>query len=184
MRTPQEYLNKKLPIIPCDGKMPVQKNWQNTDATIEDFKPGNNIGLKMEKHFDIDIDNQLCKKFLNYYMEVPSAIYGRKSNPGSHWLYKGEAEYKKFALTKHFESIYKDFPHGATLIEIRSGKSRQSIVPGSVINGEDVEWDRFEGISPYSNDPNIDISKVALSTILSLMFPNKGHRDDYLLTIA
>ena len=184
MRTPQEYLNKKLPIIPCDGKMPIQKNWQNTDATIEDFKPGNNIGLKMEKHFDIDIDNQLCKKFLNYYMEVPSAIYGRKSNPGSHWLYKGEAEYKKFALTKHFESIYKDFPHGATLIEIRSGKSRQSIVPGSVINGEDVEWDRFEGISPYSNDPNIDISKVALSTILSLMFPNKGHRDDYLLTIA
>ena len=184
MKTPEEYLNKKLPIIPCDGKMPIAKQWQERDFQIEDFKPGDNIGLKMEKHFDIDIDNQECKKFLNYYMETPSAIYGRKSNPGSHWLFKGTAEYKKFVLPKPFENIYKDFPHGATLIEIRAGKQRQSIVPGSIVNDELVEWERFEGISPYSNDPNEDISKVALSTALYLLFPDKGARDDYLLTIA
>ena len=86
----------------------------------------NNIGLKMDKHFDIDIDNQLCKKFLSYYMERPSAIYGRKSNPGSHWLYKGTAEYKKYSLPKSFEYLCRDFPHGSTLIEIRAGKQRQS----------------------------------------------------------
>ena len=184
MKTPTEYLNKNLPIIPCDGKIPINKSWQDRDFNAEDFKPGNNIGLKMEKHFDIDIDNQLCKKFLSYYMETPSAIYGRKSNPGSHWLYKGVAEYKKYALPKAFEYLYRDFPHGSTLIEIRSGKQRQSIVPGSIVNDEKVEWERFEGISPYSNDPNLDISKVAISTILYLLFPNKGHRDDYLLSIA
>ena len=184
MNTPQDYIKKNLPIIPCNGKAPIPKNWTEIESTEADFKPGNNIGLKMEKHIDIDIDNPLCKKFLNCYMESPSAIYGRKSNPGSHWLYKGTAEYKKFALTKHFESIYKDFPHGATLIEIRSGKQRQSIVPGSIINGEKVEWDLFEGIAPYSNDPNEDIAQVALSTALSLLFPGKGNRDEFLLTVA
>jgi len=184
MKTPQEYLNKKLPIIPCDGKIPIVKSWQDRDFNEEDFKPGNNIGLKMAKHFDIDIDNQLCKKFLSYYMETPSAIYGRKSNPGSHWLYKGAAEYKKFALPKAFDYHCKDFPHGSTLIEIRAGKQRQSIVPGSIVNDEVVEWERFEGISPYSNNPNDDISKVALSTALHILFPNKGNRDTYMMTIA
>ena len=184
MNTPQEYLNKNLPIIPCDGKVPVARSWQDRDFNAEDFKPGNNIGLKMDKHFDIDIDNQLCKKFLSYYMERPSAIYGRKSNPGSHWLYKGTAEYKKYSLPKSFEYLCRDFPHGSTLIEIRAGKQRQSIVPGSIVNKEKVEWEIFEGISPYSNDPNLDISKVALSTALHILFPNKGNRDTYMMTIA
>ena len=184
MNTPEDYLKKNLPIIPCNGKAPITKNWTDVVATAADFKPGNNIGLKMDKHFDIDVDNPACKKFLKYYMETPSAVYGRASNPGSHLLYKGAAEYKKFALPKEFESIYADFAHGATLIEIRAGKQRQSIVPGSVINGEKVEWELFEGISPYSNDPNEDISKVALATALSFLFPNKGNRDDFMVTIA
>lgn len=184
MKTPQEYLNKNLPIIPCDGKVPVARSWQDRDFNAEDFKPGNNIGLKMEKHFDIDIDNELCKKFLSYYMETPSAIYGRKSNPGSHWLYKGAAEFKQFVLPKGFDYHCKDFPHGSTLIEIRAGKERQSIVPGSIVNDEVVEWERFEGISPYSNDANLDISKVALSTALHIIFPNKGNRDTYMMTVA
>jgi len=184
MNTPEDYLKKNLPIIPCNGKAPITKNWTDVVATAADFKPGNNIGLKMDKHFDIDVDNPACKKFLKYYMETPSAVYGRASNPGSHLLYKGAAEYKKFALPKEFESIYADFAHGATLIEIRAGKQRQSIVPGSVINGEKVEWELFEGISPYSNDPNEDISKVALATALSFLFPNKGNRDDFMMTIA
>ena len=148
MKTPQEYLNKKLPIIPCEGKMPIVKAWQDKEFQLEDFKPGNNIGLKMKKYFDIDIDNPACKKFLPYYMETPSAIYGRKSNPGSHWLYKGEAEFKQFILPDAFKDIFQEFPHGATLIEIRAGNQRQSILPGSVIKNEEVQWERFEGISP------------------------------------
>ena len=184
MKTPAEYLNKKLPIIPCKGKIPIVKGWQDNDFTIDDFKPGDNIGMKMSEYFDIDIDNPICKKFLPLYMEQPSAVYGRKSNPQSHFLFKGKAKFKKFALTKHFESYYEKFPHKACLIEIRSGKDKQSIVPGSNINGEEVEWNLLEGIAPYSRDANKDISKVALSTALLIMFPNSGARDDYLFTIA
>jgi len=57
-------------------------------------------------------------------------------------------------------------------------------VPGSVINDEEVQWERFEGISPYSNDANEDISKVALSTALYFLFPNKGSRDSFMMTVA
>ena len=184
MITPAEYLNKKLSIIPCNGKIPRVNAWQNTDFKLEDFKPEDNIGLKMSEHFDIDIDNPICKKFLPLYVEQPSATYGRKSNPESHYLFKGKANFKKFSLTKHFESYYESFPHKACLIELRSGKDKQSIVPGSKINGEDVEWSLLEGIAPYSTDANKDISKVALSTALLIMFPNSGARDDYLYTIA
>ncbi len=184
MNTPTEYLNKNLPILPCDGKRPTLNNWQEATATISDFKPGDNIGLKMINHFDIDIDNKEVKRFLSYYMEEPSAIYGRKSNPGSHYLYKGKAEFQQFNLSKHFKSIFVNFEHGSMLVEIRAGNQRQSIVPGSVINGEKVEWQRFEGISPYSNDPNKDLGKVALSTILYMLCPEQGGRDNYFYTIA
>lgn len=184
MITPAEYLNKKLPIIPCNGKIPIPKAWQDNDFAIADFKPGDNIGLKMSEHIDIDIDNPICKKFLPLYMEQPSAVFGRKSNPQSHHLYKGKANYKKFSLTKHFESYYESFPHKACLIEIRSGKDKQSIVPGSKIEGEDVEWNLLEGIAPYSRDANKDISKVAFSAAVLIMFPDSGARDDYLFTIA
>ena len=184
MITPQEYLNKNYPILPCDGKKPKLNNWQDTSATLNDFKPGDNIGFKMENYLDIDIDNPTVKRFLHYYMEEPSAIYGRKSNPGSHWLYKGKAEFQQFNLTKHFEPYYRNNDHGSMLVELRAGNQRQSIVPGSVINDEKVEWERFEGISPYHNNPNDDLGKVALSTILYLMFPDSGQRDNYLFTIA
>ena len=184
MITPAEYLNKKLPIIPCKEKKPIANNWPEIDFTVSDFKPGDNIGLKMAEHFDIDIDNAICKKFLPLYMEQPSAVYGRKSNPQSHYLYKGKAKHFKFALTKHFESYYDSFPHKACLIEIRSGKDKQSIVPGSKINGEDVEWNLLEGIAPYSRDANKDIGKVALAAALSIMFPPLGNRADYLYACA
>ena len=36
MKTPQEYLNKKLPIIPCEGKMPIVKAWQDKEFQLED----------------------------------------------------------------------------------------------------------------------------------------------------
>ena len=49
MKTPQEYLNKNLPIIPCKGKVPVARSWQTRDFNAEDCKPGNNIALKREK---------------------------------------------------------------------------------------------------------------------------------------
>ena len=47
MITPTEYLNKKLPIIPCKEKKPIIAQWQKKDFKLEDFKPGDNMGVKL-----------------------------------------------------------------------------------------------------------------------------------------
>ena len=184
MKTPKEYLDKGYPIIPCRGKVPTAKAWQDNEFKIEDFGPNVNIGFKWNGYFDVDVDNPIAKKYIPIYLEPCSAIWGRKSNPRSHFAWKGKPTHKKFALTKHFESFTKDFPHGACLIECRSGKDKQSIVPGSVIEGENVEWNVFEGISPYGGNPFEDIGKVALSTALEIIAPPTGNRHHYLYAIA
>jgi len=183
---PQDYLSKKLPIIPCrEGeKIPKYKTWQNMDFTEEDFSPTDNIGLKWDGYFDIDIDNPIVRPFLNNFLEPCAAIYGRKSNPKSHFIFKGKPKFKKFSLPSEFDKYTKNFEHGSTLIEIRSGSDKQSIVPGSKVKGELVKWDVFEGISPYGGNAFEDVSKIALGGALSLMFPNHGARQDYCFTIA
>jgi hypothetical protein len=168
MKTPEEYLNNKKLIIPCDGKIPIAAEWQKRNFRLEDFKPEHNIGLKLSEDIDIDIDSQKAIPFINRYVQSCSAVYGRGNKPISHLLFKGKAKFKKFFLHKDLEKFYKHLPHGATIIECRHGSDKQTIVPGSKINGDLVEWKIYEGISPYPGDIFTDISKVAFATALSI----------------
>ena len=184
MKTPEEYLNNKKLIIPCDGKIPIAAEWQKRNFRLEDFKPEHNIGLKLSEDIDIDIDSQKAIPFINRYVQSCSAVYGRGNKPISHLLFKGKAKFKKFFLHKDLEKFYKHLPHGATIIECRHGSDKQTIVPGSKINGDLVEWKIYEGISPYPGDIFTDISKVAFATALSILYPSTGNRDDYCFAIA
>jgi len=184
MITPQEYLDKNKKIIPCEGKIPTKKSWQKTDFTIDDFNLGDNIGLKLVEDVDIDVETNRCNPFIQKYLKPCAAVYGRGDRPRSHYLFKGKSKHKKFVFHKDLEPFYKDLPHGATIIECRHGEDKQSIVPGSVINCEEVKWDVYEGISPYPGDIFEDVSKIALATGLSILYPSKGHRDDYCYAVA
>ena len=184
MITPAEYLNKNLPIIPCNEKKPLVKEWQKKDFKLEDFKPGDNMGLKLKDFSDADIDNPKAFPFINKYIQPCSAVFGREKKPGGHLLFKGKNKHKKFFLHIDLEKYYKDNPHGSTIIECRSGEDKQTIVPGSVIGGEKIEWKVFEGISPYPGNLFKDISKVAFATALSILYPPKGNRDNYCYAIA
>ena len=184
MLTPAEYLHKNFPIIPCNGKIPKAKAWQKTNFTIDDFHNGDNIGLKLADITDVDIDNVVAHRYIRKYLLPSSAIFGRKSNPNSHILFKGKSKHKKFNLPECFERWFKTCAHGATLIECRSGIDKQSIVPGSKINGEEVKWSIYEGLSPYPADLFKDICKVALATALTILYPPKGSRADWCYAIA
>ena len=46
-----------------------------------------------------------------------------------------------------FEPWFKDFRKKATILEIRSERGKQSIVPGSILEGEKVEWEKC--IEPF-----------------------------------
>ena len=195
MNTPKEYLDKSFNITPCgakdpetgefNSKRPRLPEWQKTKATAKDFNGKDNIGLILDTCTDIDIDNAKVKEFISLgYIKPCSAIYGRKSNGRSHYVFKGQTKYKKFSLPEEFESWCKNFPHGNTLLELRSGPGHQSIVPGSTVEGEKVEWSVFEGISPYDGNIEDDVSTTAFMTAMSILYPNKGNRDDYCYAIA
>ena len=47
----------------------------------------------------------------------------------------------------YLEKYYKDLPHGSTLLECRSGGDKQTIMPGSIIEGEEVKWKIFEELT-------------------------------------
>ena len=183
METIEQYKENNYPIIPCKGnsRVPIGKDWQNTEHA---FKPGDNIGLHLLEHIDIDIDNPVCHKFLKLIKTRGCAIYGRQSNPESHLLFKGKTEFKKWTMHDSFEPWFKDYRKKATILEIRSGHGKQSIAPGSIIDGELVRWDKYIEPGEYQGDLRKDIELVVFATMLSIIYPKKGKRDDFCYAIA
>ena len=197
--TPQEYLNKGYNITPCGNiskkngkynpKAPRVSEWQKNRATADSFNPNDNIGIIWEDKLDVDVDNPIAHKFKFLYLKPSSAIYGRKNNPRSHYLYKGTAKDKKFSLPKDFGKWCDKFPHGHALIEIRSGSGQQTLGPGSRIGtapgeGDLVEWDVYEGLSIYDGDVFEDVSKIAFATAMTILYPPVGDQRDYCYAIA
>jgi hypothetical protein len=178
-------------IIPCLKGTPEIKRWSdpNLEITKEEWKTKyqhSAIALRLDEDVDFDIDNPLVKRFIEKYIKSCGAISGRPANPSSHYWWKGKLNYAKFALPKQFEELYKKYPHGATLCEIRSGNGFYTIVPKSLHSkaNEYVEWEKYEDIKHYPGDLDADLRKVALSTALSILYAPQGNRDEYCTAIA
>ena len=187
MITPQEYIENKYPIIPCykNERRPKGDEWEEKETgKLERFIPGDNIGIHLIGFIDLDIDNPIVHKFIRRIKTLGCAVYGRKSNPESHLLFKGNAEYKKFTMHKSLETWYKKFRKAKTILEIRSGKGLQSIGPGSIIDDEEVRWDKYIAPGEYPGDIRKDMELVVFATMLSIIYPDKGERDDFCYAIA
>ena len=183
--TPGEYIDLGCDVTPCKDKRPILKDWQTIKAdkdTFIGFK--NNIGLKMTGLKDLDADNHYVKRFAGKYLLSPGSTFGRKSNPSSHYIYSGETKSYKYTMPKELEHYCKDFPHGVTLLEIRSGNTHQTIAPGSTINGEKVDWCHWVGFQEYVGNFDRDVGKIALSVALTIIYAAKGKRDAYCTAIA
>ena len=69
------------------------------------------MGLRLDQDIDFDIDNDLTKRFIDKYVKVKGAIYGRPTNPISHYWWRGQLPKKKqFCsfkrnLKKYYEKI-------------------------------------------------------------------------------
>ena len=177
-------------IIPCLKGKPIIKNWQDPSLKIskEEWKAKYlhcAMGLRLDQDIDFDIDNELVKRFIDKYVRC-SAIFGRPTNPTSHYWWKGKLASKKFTLPKEFEKYYKKFPHVATLCEIRNSNHQYTIVPESKHSKADefVKWEKYEGINEYQGNLNNDLRKIALSTALCILYAPQGKRDDYCTAVA
>ena len=186
MNTAEQYIENKIPVIPCkrNSRIPIGEEWQNQPIGLNRFSPGDNIGLHLLDDTDLDIDNTVCHNFLDKFKLISGAVYGRLSNPESHILFKGTTEYKKWTMHKNFEPWFKNFRKKSTILELRSGKGFQSVCPGSVLDDEDVRWDKLEEFKPYPGDLRKDVELVVFATMLSIIYPPKGSRGDYCYSIA
>ena len=189
--TYEQWMDLNKVIIPCMKVIPEIEKWNDLNLKIskEEWKQKFNhceIALRLDDDVDFDIDNPLVKRFMNFYVKSCGAISGRPTNPKSHYWWKAKLKPVKFVLPKEFEEIYKKFPHGATLCEIRSGSNHFTIVPKSLHSkaNEYVEWEKYEGIKEYPGDLNLDLRKIALSTALCILYAPKGERDAYCTAIA
>ena len=90
--SPKQWIDQGFDITPCRQKEAFTKKWQTETLTAKDFKPNDNIGLKLKGIIDFDIDNPVAQKFIKKYLKSCGAIYGRKHNPESHYLFKESSE--------------------------------------------------------------------------------------------
>ena len=189
--TYEQWIDLGRIIIPCIKGLPIVKEWTSPDFKItkEEWKQKYSkceIALRLDQDIDLDIDNELAKRFIKNYVKSCDSIFGRSSNPSSHYLWKGKLEYKKFSLPAELKDYCKNSNHGTTLCEIRTGEKRYTIVPRSLHskNPEHVRWEKYFGINEYPPNLNSDLKKVALSTALCILYAPEGDRDTYCTAIA
>ena len=189
----RDWLDLGKVIIPCyKGKPKVPKYteenfkiekdiWNRDHGTAE-------IALRLDNDIDLDIDNELVKNFIGYYVNDCGAIFGREGNSSSHYLWsnKKEIPFKQFSLPDEFEKEYKDFPHGAMICELRTERKRYTIVPNSLHSRSktNVKWEKYQEIREYEGNLLLDVGKAALSAALTIIYPGQGKRDEYCTAIA
>lgn len=177
---------QNLKFIPLKNhsKEPRDYGWSKKIYFDKDFDNSGNVGLHLVDVIDIDIDNPLCHNFLEKIKNNAGVIFGRKSNPNSHLLFKGNTPHKKFVMHEGFNKFFKNFSHGRTIIEIRNGFGKQSVVPESIINNEKVEFSKLDKLTKYEGNIQQDIAYVAFATMLTIIFPSKGSRDDFCYSVG
>lgn len=191
--TYEEWLNLGKVIIPCYKGIPKVKGYTDENFKIEkdiwkrDHETAE-IALRLDDVVDLDVDNPVAKKFLNYYVNDCGAIFGRDGNETSHYLWanKTNINFKQFPLPDEFQKDYKDFPHGSMICELRTERRRYTIVPGSLHSKSktNVRWEKYQEIREYQGNLTLDVGKVALSSALTIIYPGEGKRDEYCTAIA
>ena len=195
-RSPKEWLDLGYNVFPCYANgTPSIAGWDDDTKPHnwrELFKSktskDNVIALRLDNIVDLDIDNPIMQKFLGEV--ICGAKFGRKSNPVSHLLFEGVAEYKDLTVPNAFEKYFKHFPHGRRLLDIRHGAGHFTYVPGGfrphkkTNAAEILDWLQFTGFHKYDTRLSVMMHEIALKTALSVMFPAKGQIDDYVTSIA
>jgi hypothetical protein len=136
----RDYLARGWQPIPIEpqGKKPVDENgkpWKDWDkhtidaGNVEKYfaLPDLNIGVRLGQKsgvVDVDLDCGEARQLAEPFLPTTGAIFGRKSSPKSHWLYRTEVFGDKGALR------YGDKDEG-TLIELRSGGGDEGAQPYS-----------------------------------------------------
>lgn len=131
----------KIVPVPAGEKSPIEPGWPDVDWPAEriDGNVGVILGSVSNHLCDVDLDAHWALPLAPHFLP-PTATFGRKSKPRSHWLYYCEGlrcQQFKFEREGKIELVEL---RGMNASNDRCG--HQSVFPGSVHkSGETVEWD-------------------------------------------
>ena len=169
-------------------KRPPMLGWQNLRLTIDDlqehFSNGNGLGwllgIKPRPIADVDID---CGEAVAVSSLIPllktNRIFGRLSNPCSHYLYELPEEFESKSFKDPLRNGTDKYP---VIIELR-GRGGQTVVPPSVHpSGEQIKWEHEGDFGKTTlNVLQILVAKIAAASLLVRYWP-RGHETRHALT--
>ena len=153
-------------------KPPGDDFWQAQDLGV-----GVVTGPSHEGPVDIDLDCDEAIFFAKRFLPQTGAVFGRKSKPASHYLYRVEGALSKKAFNDPMAKA------GTTIIEIRADGGHQTVFPGSVheTTGELIEWaDIAFPEVPRVEEAVLDfaVKKVAIATLITRHIWADGQRNE------
>ncbi len=179
--------------IPSRSKKPEGDGWPDLridETNVRQYFNGRplNIGVLLGDKYnsaDVDLDCPEALAVAHAFLPPTGMIFGRKSKPASHWIYRSDPAVK----TRQFKDGQQ------MLVELRGRKKTdghvglQTVVPPS-LHAETGEVITFR--SGCDRDPaNIDapdlvraVSKIAAAALLVRYWPKKGSRHDAMLALA
>ena len=183
MLTPREYLNAGFKIAPVrKGEMnPPFKDWVNKEFKASDFKSHHGIAIVLGRPennpiVDVDLDIPEAVRLAPVILPNTGCIYGRLTNPKSHYLYRAKGDTKK----------WKQNGIGC-IAEIRSLKAVSVAPPSLHTTGEQREWDvcnpkQIQTIGYAELESKINL--LASCAMLAHLWPTAGMRHDYALGVG
>lgn len=179
------YLDRGWAPVPIrkGSKTPRPKNWGTFNTTAEtvenDFRDSDNIGVILGARsgglVDVDLDCAEAIELAPSFLPLTRAVFGRKSKPQSHYLYRARGNTEASAAVQHKAS------NGTMIVELRIGggdKAAQTVMPGSTHpQGEAIRWD--EAGEPTEIDyANIKtaVCRLAVGVVVLRHYPVKGLR--------
>jgi hypothetical protein len=170
------------------SKRRYDDGWQTKRVTDEnfdaEFPPGEdrNIGIlngePSSNCVDVDLDCREALLLAPKFLPATGWVFGRKSKPRSHWIYKVDApsEIQQYADVKKQKDAGEDRNQ---LVELRSGGL--TVYPPSTHKetGERIAWDQ-----PFTQPANVSlvdlqraVQKLAAACLIARHWPGKGSRD-------
>ncbi len=175
--------------LPSGEKSPGRKGWQRERHHERDlpslFQRGANIGILTGEPsgwlVDVDCDVPEALDAADVFLPKTARIHGRPGSPRSHrWYVAPMAKYEAFSFPENGADAAK-----ATMyIELRSS-GHQTIVPPSVADGEQRQWDaRGDPAQVDAQTLRGAVAKCAACALLARHWPAQGTRDSAAMALA
>jgi len=158
-----------------------ESNFAENFPSAENWNVGFRTGTEGNGVHDVDLDCPEAVQLAPSFLPTTSWIFGRPSNPRSHYVYKvtdGSTPTKKLTDV-----------NGEVLVELRGDRSKTTAPPSfKEADREYVRWDSFDNENGPTDVSLEDLKKavslLALASLLLRHYPEPGARHGFILHLA